>query len=82
MNTGAAGIRNPSEKIDEAFIAGVYLTLAKWHPFEEYPPSYEIGWRHRGGFELIQWSGLSKEKAWDITKHCAGVATCTARRAF
>lgn len=56
-----------SEQLDKEFINGVHLTLVSWRPNPEYPASYEIGWRHRGGFELIQFS-MPSRKAWDIVK--------------
>jgi hypothetical protein len=56
-----------SAKIDEARISDIYLTLATWQPHQEYPKSYEIGFRSRYGFVLIQFR-MPSRKAWDIVK--------------
>lgn len=60
-----------SEKIDEAYIRGIYLTLATWQPNPEFSKSYEIGWRRGDEFHLIQWDGVSSRVAWDVTKRLA-----------
>lgn len=56
-----------SKLIDCAIVNRICLTLATWDT--GFGPSYEIGFRYGDGdFQLIQWSGISPSKAWDIVK--------------
>lgn len=61
----------PKSKHVDAFETGfVRLTLALWDGGYGYSP--EIGYRTKDGrFDLIQWSGIRQEKAWDIAKRMA-----------
>jgi len=61
-------MENPrSIQIDRTVVNEICLTLATWD--SGYGPSPEIGFRYSdGGFHLIQWSGVSSKKAWDIVK--------------
>lgn len=55
-----------STHLDSFRHGSVFLTLATWD--SGYGPSPEIGYRDGMKFELIQWSGIRTQKAWDIAK--------------
>lgn len=58
----------PSVNLDSAQIGEVRLTLATWQPNPEYPPSFEIGYRYKNDFRLIQWRILPSKVAWSIVQ--------------